>query len=349
MRKRLAGIIFILLCFFTLSLTHAMEIKQGRIRLVLHEHSGVFSLYYLEEQEKGKYVPLLPDKDPRTSFLSISIWNNIYRMGENAEFIERVERTSRGGRFIWTSKRLTVIEDFIIQEDIVKIILVLFNMSNENQSVGVRYLFDTYLGEKGGPHFVTNTGVEINKETTFSSQNPLDFWVSPLQSKKGSEKITLSVLTRGSEVTVADRIIFANWNRLNESLWNYHTDNMRSFNDLPYSINDSAVCQLYNPQVLASGASRKIVLVLSRNPDSFGGLPLIAEKEKIEKEEIKKEEPADLTAYTDKYAVIIENMNTINRVIKDINQKINTSEAISEDDINSFRRTIKEIEKRIEQ
>jgi len=355
MRVGVSRAVFFLLCFLCITRLNAVEIKKDRIKLILHENSGIFSLYYLEDKEKGKYIPFLLDKDPRTSFLSISLWNNIHRMGESGEFIERIELTADGARFIWISKKLEVIQDFIIQGTQVKIVLVLFNISQADQSVGVRYLFDTYFGEKAGPHFVTDTGIEINKETTIASIGSLAYWVSPLKKDTGNEKIGMRVLTRGSGVTPADKVIFANWKRLKESLWNYRTDDMRDFNDLPYSVNDSAVCHFYNPLVLKSGENRKIVIIIGNRSEPPPDYSELVDSTKPIKKDLLKEtstvvEDAGSNAnYPVNYLDIMNNMDSINKVIKDINQKINAGEMVSAAEIDAFRKNIIEVEKIISQ
>ncbi|MBN1799019.1 MAG: hypothetical protein JW822_10600 [Spirochaetales bacterium] len=355
MRVCVSRVVFFLLCFLCMSRLNALEIKKDRIKLVLYENTGIFSLYYLKDAEKEKYVPFLLDKDPRTSFLSLSIWNKIHRMGGSGDFIQRIELTAQGARFIWISKQLQVIQDFIIQGTQVKIVLVLFNISQVDQSVGVRYLFDTYLGEKAGPHFVTDTGVEISKETTLDTRSSLSYWISPLQMDKGSEQIGMRVITRGSGVTPADKIVFGNWKRLNESLWFYRTDDMRDFNDLPYSVNDSAVCHYYNPVVLKSGESRKIVLVIGNRSEPAPDHTDIVETTKpIEKdlpEEISTldEDLNDFSDYPVDYADIMNNMDSINRVIKDLNLKINAGEMVSDTELELFKKNIIEVEKIISQ
>jgi hypothetical protein len=355
MRVTLLKAVFFLLCLLCIARLHAVEIKKDRIKLILYENTGIFSIYYLEDKEKGKYVPFLVDKDPRTSFLSISIWNKIYKMGEGGDFIGRIELTADGARFIWVSRKLQVIQDFIIQGTQVKIVLVLFNISQSDQSVGARYLFDTHLGEKGGPHFITDTGIEISRETTISSRGSLAYWVSPLQKKSGSERIGMRVITRGSGVTPVDKVVFANWKRLDGSLWNYRTDDMRDFNDLPYSVNDSAVCHYYNPLVLKSGESRKIMTIIGNQSEPAPDTSEFVESvEPIEKDlpditDIPDEDVVSDTRYPVDYSDIMNNMDSINKVIKDINQKINAGEMVSEAELDLFRKNIIEVEKIISQ
>jgi hypothetical protein len=72
----------------------------------------------------------------------------------------------------------------------------------------------------------------------------------------------LLCLLQGPEATEPDRVVFANWKRMSEAGWSYETSPGRSFSDLPYSINDSAVFQYYNPQSIAPNGSRTVTIVL---------------------------------------------------------------------------------------
>ena len=68
-------------------------------------------------------------------------------------------------------------------------------------------------------------------------------------------------------VTAPDKVIFANWKRLDESGWTLNIKEDRNFNLLPYSINDSAVCHYYEPIRVPSGGKRVITLVMGNVSD----------------------------------------------------------------------------------
>jgi hypothetical protein len=157
----------------------------------------------------------------------------------------------------------------------------------------------------------------------------------------------MRVLTSGDDVTPADKIVFANWKRLDQSLWNYHTEEMRDFNDLPYSVNDSAVCQYYNPKVLKSGAGRKIVIVIANSSEKDLYFPQIAETEKQTGQESAEQVPEVAEGYPRDYTEIKNNMNSLNRVIGDIDNKISSGSKITDMDINTIRQSITDVEKRI--
>lgn len=258
-------------CLIVLASAQAwpLDLTEGRVRLTLHEGIGRFSIAYLSNTRESAFSPLLVAQDPRTSVLSIVVGNKVYRMGEGAEFAESIERTQTGARFIWKSSLLTVIEDFSFLSsspsspaDGVRIDLTIRNTSRQDLKVGARYLFDTYLGEAGFVHFRTDAVADVTKEIAFSGTTLPPYWVSPLPNDP--EGLGLQVMTSGEGISVPDRIVFANWKRLSDASWSYATSAARNFNLLPYSVNDSAACQYYEPRMILGGTETTLTLVMGK-------------------------------------------------------------------------------------
>ena len=89
------------------------------------------------------------------------------------------------------------------------------------------------------------------------------YWVSPLVGD--ADQMGLEVMLAGSTgVTPPDRVVFANWKRLSDAPWSYDTSVARNFSLLPYSVNDSAVSQYYDPRPVAKGAETTITLALGK-------------------------------------------------------------------------------------
>jgi hypothetical protein len=243
-----------------------LEMSEGRLKLVLHQGIGRFSLFL-------DSVPLFVDQDPRTSGLSLLLEDRVYKLGDSGEFKESSEATDGGARFTWTSKRLTVTEIFSFQgEESVSVSVTLRNNSDRELSAGLRFLLDTYLGESGFPHFRTDRDREINGEISYIAPN-MPAWLASRSSRPSRmpENIGLLMPLRGEGVTVPDRLVLANWKRLSESLWLYETVPARNFSELPYSINDSAACLYFGPEPLPAGASRTYLVVLSGGKETSAG------------------------------------------------------------------------------
>ena len=251
----------------------ALELDQGKIKLTLAEDTGRFGLSYLNAA--GTYVPFLSPQDLRTTTLSVVLNSTIFRMGDSAGFSLAAEKTPAGGRFVWKSDFLTLTENFSFitsagasAADGIRMDITLKNTSRQDFTAGIRYLFDTWLGENGPVPFSTDKVSSINRETTLSGRSLPHYWVSP---KTGDpEQIGLQCMVTEDGVTQPDKIVFANWKRLSDAAWTYSTSNARDFSLLPYSKNDSAVAQYYGPRPLAQGTQFTVTIVLGKyNPAGF--------------------------------------------------------------------------------
>ncbi len=253
----------------------ALELNEGKMKIIIHEDSGSFSAYYLDDINSGKYIPLLFEKDPETSILSIMVNNKIYKMGNTSGFSMDVYSTPFGGKIIWESRVLKVTEEFSFLKsnasslsDGFKITITVENISDQNNLIGITYLFDTYLGEDQNAHFTLDSGISIASEDSYSSQFP-NSWISP---SSDTNVKGLQGMIRGPGITVPDKIIFANWKRLQDNMWNFQVKRSRNFNLIPYSINDSAISVIYDPIKVLSNSSREVAIILGGyNNSSFKG------------------------------------------------------------------------------
>ncbi len=254
----------------------ALDVSDGRGRLALRETTGRFMLS--AQNASGAYVPLLATQDPRTSVLSVVYGNKIYRMGESSEFKQVVEKVSGGARFVWRSAFLQVTETFTLipagdsgVSSGVRIDVSLRNLSEQDITAGVRYLFDTYLGEPGNNHFKTSALGQVNRELTLTPADKTAWWMSPLANDKN--QFGLQVMMAGPGITVPDRVVFANWKRLSDSSWAYDTSAARNFSLLPYSVNDSAVAQYYEARPVPRSGELIFTLAMGvYSPAGYSGL-----------------------------------------------------------------------------
>lgn len=264
-----AGYLFLCVACFFLFLfpqsAEALSLEQGRIRLVLHEDTGRFSLYYLEEVKSDRYIPLFFDRDPRTSSLGLLSNNKILTLGPGSRFEQTLERTVDGARFIWISSSSRVTQNFRFVKsrsnslvDGVEIEVTVKNTGRSVTNIGIHFLLDTNLGEDEKAHFITSDGEKIEKETGFSSSMPA-YWISP---GDYNDFQGLQGMLTGIGLTKPDRVLFANWKRINDELWNLDVRSNRNFNLPPYSINDSAVGLFFNAQRLSPGSTRKITTAI---------------------------------------------------------------------------------------
>ncbi len=321
----------------------ALEVQKGRMRLVLHEETGRFSLYYLQNINEKAFLPLFWDEDPRTSVMSIVVGNKIHRIGESYEFKGTSEATLNGARFVWTSNELEIIEQFTPiasrgapLEDGVTLNITIENISERDLNVGLRYLFDTYLGEDEYVHFQTDEAEQLARETTVAKEEMIAYWLSPLPTSEEQVGLQCVIAERG--ITVPDRIVFANWKRLNDTTWTYEASSARNFNNPPYSWNDSAVVHYYDPKTLPKGAKREIVVVLGNyraegyslfkeEEQQQESITVLLEQAATAAKEISDQETSDL------YFSVLADLATVNRLLETIESALVVTEEISEDDL----------------
>lgn len=326
----------------------ALDLSDGRMKLVLHEGIGRFTLQYLSNPKGNAYTALLTAEDPRTSVLSLAVGNKVYRLGESSEFRESSEKAARTARFTWTSSLLTVTEEFSFLSSQgsalangIRIDLSIRNNGDQDLQVGARYLWDTWLGEKG-VHFRTNANPEIVKELTLTAADKAAFWVSPLAGDP--DQLGLQCMLTGEGISVPDRVVFANWKRLNDAPWAYETSPARNFNLMPYSVNDSAVCHYYEPQIIAKGMERKITVVLGCYNDA--GFTL---KPASGAEDLGSMLQQSITVTKDIQDPVIAvraDLATVNRLIEELDKKTASDQALTEEEITLLEAAIKELKER---
>jgi hypothetical protein len=261
------GFLFPLCCLFlflpAFSLK-AVDFSEGLIRLTLHEEEGRFSLYYLSDPARLLYEPLFSDKDPRTSFLALRVNKKTYRLGESSAFRIRVE-AGRNPSLIFESSFLRVIEEFSFiktagssETNGVKVSVTVENLDGKQAFVGARLLIDTMLGEgRGVTPFVTVKG-KMNGETAYETNSTERWWLS-------GNCNNLSLMGSISEEvnTSAQSIVFSNWKRLSDASWKINYSPGRSFNYIPFSIGDSAVCYYFDQKLLNKGETQTWELLLA--------------------------------------------------------------------------------------
>jgi hypothetical protein len=241
----------------------ALELQRGKLKLVINEKNGRFVIWGAEDQAKPVWTPLFLADDPTTSKWKLQVGDKTVVLGDDSSFSTAVETSETGASITWTSRNLvaSLSFEFLVSvsstvTDGLRLGLSLVNVSNSSAKVGVRWVLDTNLGEKK-EHFRLSSGTAIATETKLDGNYP-DSWASR---STRDDQIGLMVMI-GKASTPPSRVIFANWKRLDDSVWDFPYKQGRDFNLLPYSFNDSAVAQYYDAQDLPPGSSRNIVVIL---------------------------------------------------------------------------------------
>ncbi|GMO40121.1 MAG: hypothetical protein Ta2F_16210 [Termitinemataceae bacterium] len=255
---------------FSMPQLSAAEFYDSRARLSIDEKVGRFLFYYLADvDKKNSWEPLFWAKDKRTSFLSVSVNDKEYKLGETTAFKVRVRGTDKKPVLAYESPFLSITEEFSFIRTAssgvsngIRIDLQVENWGEEKVTVGLRLLIDSYLGEKNIPHFRTDLRA-VGSETVINRTTKDQYWLS----RNGQLGLMGSVFVDG--VDGPDFVHFGNWKRLANARFESDYVSTRSFSDMPFSSKDSAVCYYLEPQSMERWQKRSMTILLAAE-DQYG-------------------------------------------------------------------------------
>lgn len=134
------------------------------------------------------------------------------------------------------------------------------NTTPYNVGVGVRILLDTKIGSNDGGQFYKNGGTTpITKEVEFAGDNVPE-WYSIADSITYSTTNAYGLLRSSAMKRTPDKVQMAHWFNLANTLWDYTVNGSLNFDDYynEYSCPDSAISIMFNPELIASGASSSV-------------------------------------------------------------------------------------------
>jgi hypothetical protein len=321
-----------------------LEVKDGRIKLVIDERSGRFALHYLADVAKNTYVPLLYAQETRTTFTTLLVDQKSYKLGDASEFRTTVSREAAGAIKIEYRSSFCVVTQTLAfvrspgaaMSDGMTMTFSIENVSQKDASLGLRILLDSWLGEKAQAHFATDKIDAISVETVLSGDYN-DTWIrSPseiLVDGSGLQVLLMSPATR------PDKVLAANWKRLNDASWSFDVSSARNFTLLPYSINDSALALYYEPLLVRPGSSRSVVTLMGqandgykKNADTDVASSVVISKFTVPSETDPLDEMTDLVA--------------VRSVLEALNAAMDTGVAPSQEDLLQLETTLKRLEAR---
>ncbi len=283
-------------------------------------------------------------KRPMAIGKSISaIWeNNIVRVTLDVEFIQRIDTEREDGALITYRVK---------------------NLTDIPQDIGIRILFDTYFGEKRKYHFsIPGTG-PVEFELELEREELPSLWVST-----DTENPThcLRGVIQGDVVTSPDKIIFANYKSLRENLFLYRVRGRNSFDNLPYSRDDSAVALFYEPVELGPGETRNFSTILGLCGDGEYGIKeeivkddaITESEEYVPKKPVEAESPSEpleeidlelIQEELEKIKTIRGSLSEINILIEKINQFLESEDRkIGNEELIQLQSTLSELEDKLE-
>ncbi|MDA3850693.1 MAG: hypothetical protein PF447_05425 [Spirochaetaceae bacterium] len=251
----------LVLMLFMISPLFSLTLEEGNLRLVIDEENGGF-LLYSRANRQGEWTSVMEDSFLGT-FFAVEYngqWNNLML---DPELRREVIDEGVSATMIFQERRFKVVitMDLIeygetVLQNALSIKGTLTLKEGQVGSTALRFILDNrFIGQDG--HFLINQK-SYNGEASFKT--PLPDYI--LNNGENSEE-RLYIVFHGL-LTPPERVYLANWNRLDRSETPlYNISQGRSFDDLPFSVNDSAVAMYWPERSLSSGESYNFSILLS--------------------------------------------------------------------------------------
>ena len=230
--------------------------------------------------------PLLYDGDDKfaTSYTTVRIVKN--PSGANEETHDYIYGSSKGQMTVmpyeyrldsertaisstWTVEGVEITQQLIINQNTASahggyanVKYTYKNNSGAAVGVGIRVLLDTKLAESDGGQFYTDGGTKpITKETEFTEEDKnIPEMYSISDSVTYSTTTAYGLLKSDSMKRTPDKVQFAHWFNLANTMWDYKVNGSVNFDDYynEYNYPDSAVSIMFNPEHINSGESGEV-------------------------------------------------------------------------------------------
>lgn len=270
--KRLLFIPLLFICFLgAYSRPRAVSLARDSVKVTVYPELCTFEI---ERKIPGtdKFVPVMSTIDPSTSTTTVRIGDKAYKVSDKKYFSSDLMGDENQVILTYYYPEVLVTQVFTLVKskgsgefDGVNVTWRIRNLVEARSNVALRFIFDSNLGEGLGVHFSTDGHPRISSETEISGDY-LDSYVLT----KGRDS-TLGILFKVKGFDSPERIIFANWKRLNSAYWDFTTEPGRNFSYMPYSVNDSAVAFYWPSRILEPNEEYKASLVFTGSGiETFG-------------------------------------------------------------------------------
>jgi len=262
--------ILILLLFISSSFVYASkdyhELGNDYLKVRVYKDNGRFSIKTVKgssEEGGDDNKQILYDDDPPTSFTTIALddGDDVYKYGSSdGKFISKPHVSGKSIISIWKVDDCEITQiislssgDSQMIKNSVKIYYEARNVDDKDIKVGIRIVLDTLLGDSDSIPYMVPGKDNISDEAQFKNRDVPTFWYSFDQLKK--PKIRSIGTLEGLGLVKPDKLLFANWKRLDVDIWKYKYDKGRSFKRSLLGRRDSAVALYYNTKTIAPGKS----------------------------------------------------------------------------------------------
>lgn len=235
----------------------ALTWQTGNVRIQVDDKTGS-PIIYSRLSPDNEWIPLLVDS-PSSTYIGLYVDGNEVIINGNREFLLRMEEEEKTLALIFDNNLIRVEQRFSLREPQGSAPYLLMTLSVTNGgsngiNLGIKSIWDTRFN-RGETHFYAD-GKAVGKETAYSGDDLPGLILSA--GTEVGQKLYFNPLTE----TPPDRLVLANWNRLDREGWDYAPQGEVSFSDLPFSVNDSAIALYLEPQDLAVGESAVVKMAL---------------------------------------------------------------------------------------
>ncbi|MDR2733547.1 MAG: hypothetical protein LBC99_02750 [Spirochaetota bacterium] len=257
---------FLALLFFALVFPAAfaaaeqISLANEQIEVRVDKGNGRFTIRTTDRRDN---VPLLCDRSTLTSYASIAFsgGKDLQEYGnKKGKFTQVPARLGSSIVSRWKYKDYEVRQEFTLVKgsedgpvDCARIKYWVLNGTSVMQSIGVRILLDTAVGDKDGVPFKVPGHGLIESEYEISGNAVPQCWYS--YDDYDMPNVRTIGVTRAQDAFPPDRIIFAAWRRLHGAPWNFKAKKGTSFSQALLSGKDSAVALYYESRITPPGAS----------------------------------------------------------------------------------------------
>lgn len=271
-------LLVIMTCSFSFARQRAIEMVQGNLKVTLYPEINRFALYYLADPARNKFVPMISNLDPRTTSMKLRISDKVIDLSDTGYFTSELTGSPNEAKITYTSEEIIVVQKFSFVRShksqpadgvLIEWTVEYLGMSKVN--AGLRFVLDTNMGEGLGIHFSTDVHPRISSEIRLFEDYKDTYLIS------GDKDSALLVQFSGEGLIRPESIVFANWKRLDNTIWDYTLMEGRNFNQLPYSVNDSAVAFYWPSKRLATNEKMYANIILGLA--SSGGFGIVNQTE----------------------------------------------------------------------
>ncbi len=255
--RKIILIVIFFIYFINLLSASSIEISNNFIKIITHAESGKFIIKTTggdPELDSDNDTLLLGDKALPSSFTTIKINNKNYIFGDLQGRLEHIpDKKAQAIVSTWSIHNINIIQKLQLIKgkasenmDTVEISYKITNRSLKKQKIGMRIVFDTYLGNEDGASFqIPGIGLVKTEKILQGSGIPI-FWYScddpikPRVHSQGTLKIENSLNP--------DKIILAGYHRFKKYLWDFSVKEEKNFKKLFFYPNDSAMGIYWEPR-----------------------------------------------------------------------------------------------------